>query len=109
MQANGAEMLRLACIKAVEAGIKICAPVHDALLIEAPVEKIEDHVRVTQVVMEDAGALVLAGFRLRSEAKIIRYPERFMDPRGQVMWDTVQGLLPPAAGIADEPNALRAA
>ena len=37
MQSNGAEMLRLACIFATEAGIRVCAPVHDALLIEAPI------------------------------------------------------------------------
>src|SRR3954464_13305113 len=36
MQANGAEMLRLACCLATERGIRVCAPVHDALLIEAP-------------------------------------------------------------------------
>ena len=35
MQANGAEMLRLACCLATERGVKVCAPVHDALLIEA--------------------------------------------------------------------------
>ena len=34
MQANGAEMLRLACCLATEAGITVCAPVHDALLVE---------------------------------------------------------------------------
>jgi hypothetical protein len=34
MQANGAEMLRLACIGGIEAGIKIGAPVHDAVVIE---------------------------------------------------------------------------
>ena len=33
MQANGAEMLRLACCFAVEQGIRVCAPVHDAILI----------------------------------------------------------------------------
>jgi DNA polymerase-1 len=32
MQANGAEMLRLACCYAVERGIRVCAPVHDAVL-----------------------------------------------------------------------------
>ena len=32
MQANGAEMLRLACWLATERGIEICAPVHDAVL-----------------------------------------------------------------------------
>ena len=34
MQANGAEMLRLACCLATEQGIEVCAPIHDALLIE---------------------------------------------------------------------------
>ena len=34
MQANGAEMMRLAAAMAVEAGLMICAPVHDALLLE---------------------------------------------------------------------------
>ena len=33
MQANGAEMLRLACCLATERGIEVCAPVHDAVLI----------------------------------------------------------------------------
>ena len=31
MQANGAEMLRLACCLATERGIEVCAPVHDAV------------------------------------------------------------------------------
>ena len=38
MQANGAEMLRLACCFATERGVRVCAPVHDAILIEAPGE-----------------------------------------------------------------------
>jgi hypothetical protein len=33
MQANGAEMLRLACCLATECGIEVCAPIHDAVLI----------------------------------------------------------------------------
>jgi DNA polymerase-1 len=32
MQANDAEMLRIACILLTEAGVRVCAPVHDALL-----------------------------------------------------------------------------
>jgi DNA polymerase I len=34
MQAHGAEMMRIACCLAMERGIKLCAPIHDALLIE---------------------------------------------------------------------------
>ena len=33
MQANGAEMMRIAAIAATEAGIEACAPVHDAFVI----------------------------------------------------------------------------
>ena len=33
--------------------------------------------------MEKASAAVLGGFRLRSDAKIVRFPERYMDPRGE--------------------------
>ena len=42
MQANGAEMLRLACCLATERGVAVCAPVHDALLVEGPADRIED-------------------------------------------------------------------
>ena len=94
MQANGAEMLRLACIFGIEAGIKICAPVHDAILIEAPVCEIDETVRTMQELMEKASAVVLDGFRLRSDAKIVRFPDRYIDPRGERMWNTVMKLLP---------------
>ena len=40
MQANGAEMLRLACCLATERGIEVCAPVHDAVLICAPLDRL---------------------------------------------------------------------
>lgn len=59
MQANGAEMLRLACIFASERGIAVCAPVHDAILIEAPAWQIDDAVRETQRAMSDASAAAL--------------------------------------------------
>ncbi len=36
LQANGAEMLRLSCILLTARGVRVCAPVHDALLVEAP-------------------------------------------------------------------------
>jgi DNA polymerase I len=93
MQANGAEMLRLACCFAVEAGVKVCAPVHDAILIEAPMDELEYAICTTQALMADVSALVLDGFRLRSDAKVIKHPERYMAERGTQMWDTVWDIL----------------
>jgi len=93
MQANGAEMLRLACCLATEEGIRVCAPVHDALLIEAPLDRLDEAVAQTQEIMAQASEIVLDGFRLRSDAEIIRYPDRYMDERGKKMWNTVMGVL----------------
>jgi len=93
MQANGAEMLRIACIRLTTAGINVCAPVHDALLIETSLDDIDDLVTETQRLMRTASADVLSGFELRSDAKIIRYPDRYMDERGEKMWSTVMRLL----------------
>jgi len=93
MQSNGAEMLRLACCLVSEAGIRICAPVHDALLIEAPLTELETAVEATQKLMADASAMVLSGFRLRADAKRVRFPERYQDERGTKMWHTVWRLL----------------
>jgi hypothetical protein len=93
MQANGAEMLRLACCLATERGIEVCAPVHDALLIEASDADIEREVERTQATMREASETVLPGFPLRSEAKIVRYPDRYSDPRGSAFWRTIWQLV----------------
>jgi hypothetical protein len=93
MQANGAEMLRLACCLSSEAGVRLCAPVHDAILIEAPLEELDAAVQSAQQAMSDASAAVLGGFRLRSDSKVARYPDRYLDERGQQMWTTVTELI----------------
>src|SRR5262249_7550204 len=93
LQANGAEMLRLACIRLTEGGMRVCAPVHDALLIEAPVRAIDQAVVECQRVLKRASERVLSGVSLRTEAKVVRFPDRFMDQRGRAMWDSVFGLL----------------
>jgi hypothetical protein len=93
-QANGAEMLRLACCLATERGVNVVAPVHDAVMIEGPADSIEEIVARTQEAMADASATVLDGFQLRSDAKIVRWPDRYMDERGREFWGRVMGLLP---------------
>ena len=89
MQANGAEMLRLACFLATEGGVEVCAPVHDALLIEAPLAELPEQVRRTQAAMEETSVVVLDGFRLRSEAKLTVAPDRYEDEKGAAMWKLV--------------------
>ncbi len=93
MQANGAEMLRLACCLATERGVRVCAPIHDAILIEAPVDSLCETTKKAQASMAEASRLVLGGFELRSGVTVIRHPDRFEDERGAAMWSKVQGIL----------------
>ncbi len=94
MQANGAEMLRIACILMTEAGIRVCAPVHDAVLIEAPLEELEVRVKQAQELMREASRQVLGGFELTTDADVYRYPDRYRDEeRGGAFWDKVMDLL----------------
>ena len=93
-QANGSEMLRLAVIAAVENDIRVCAPVHDALLIEAPEDEIDAAVCLTRRLMGQASRVVLSGFEVRTDVKIVRHPNRWVDPRGAFMWERICSLIP---------------
>lgn len=94
MQANGAEMLRLACIAVQEANIKICAPVHDAILIESSIDQIDDDVARSRALMQKASEWVLgSGRQCRVDADIVRWPDRYIDGRGAKMWSFMQSHL----------------
>jgi DNA polymerase-1 len=93
MQAGGAEMMRIAAIAATEAGIEVCCPVHDAFLISAPIERIDDDVAAMRAIMSKAGRAVTGGLDVRTDVKIARWPDRYMDGRGKDMWSKVMTLL----------------
>jgi hypothetical protein len=98
VQATGAEIMRIACLWAARHGLTLCASVHDALLIEAPIERIDADVALLKDIMRRASRVVLNAtadgtHELRADAKIIRYPERYTDKRGTEMWERVLRLL----------------
>jgi hypothetical protein len=94
-QSNGAEMMRVACCFAMEAGIELCAPVHDGFLLQSPLSRLDDDVARMRACMAKASRLVLKGFELRTDAHVFRYPERYSDPkgRGRFMLETISKFL----------------
>ena len=77
-----------------EAGIRVCAPVHDAVLIEAPLEELDDRVQQAQELIREASRQILGDFELTTDADIYRYPDRYRDEeRGGAFWDKVMSLL----------------
>jgi DNA polymerase I len=98
IQSSGADILRISCILAERHGIKLLAPVHDAVLIEAPIDRIEADVALMQEIMRRASRIVLnksadGTHELRTDANIIRYPDRYTDPRGDAIWAHVAQLI----------------
>jgi DNA polymerase-1 len=103
MQANGAEMLRLACCMLTEQGIRVCAPIHDAVLIEAPVAEIDAVVAKAQDIMAEASALVLDGFTLSTDKMCITETTPWKDEKGKQLWDKLIKHLPATSPeVADD-------
>ena len=73
--------------------MRLLAPVHDAVLIEAPITRIEADVALMQELMRRASRVVLGDHELRTDAKIIRHPDRYTDRRGDAVWANVLQLL----------------
>jgi hypothetical protein len=98
VQACASETLRISCILGTRHGIRLLGPVHDAVLIEAPIERIEADAALMQEIMRRASRIVLNRDRagtheLRTDATIVRYPDRYSDPRGVAVWQRVIELL----------------
>jgi DNA polymerase I len=98
MQGHGGEILRLACCLAVDRGIEIAAPIHDAVLICAPINRLEADIATTRGAMAEASRIVLGGFELGTDVSITRWPDRFVDKREAAkgaagLWARVTRLL----------------
>jgi DNA polymerase I len=92
VQGNGAEMLRLAIILADEGGVEICGPIHDAVLLQAASEDIDEAVERCRKAMIAASELVLPGFPLRVEAKTWDWTTHYSDDRGAEFWKKLWSL-----------------
>jgi hypothetical protein len=92
-QGNGSEMLRLAACFGTEQGIEICALIHDAVLICAPLDRLDADIDAMQAAMAKASRIVLDGFELRTDVHPVRHPGRYRDKRGDLMWDQVLRLI----------------
>jgi DNA polymerase I len=71
----------------------VCAPVHDAVLICAPLDWLDVDVARMQDIMREASRIVLNEFELGTDATVVTYPDRYMDERGTVMWQRVMALV----------------
>jgi len=69
IQAAGADILRRACFQLADAGIAVIGGLHDAVLIEVPVENHQQHIAMAEKIMRTASAEVLSGVRLKTKVE----------------------------------------
>jgi DNA polymerase I len=88
VQSTGAVLLRLAIILAARRGVRIIATVHDAIMIEAHADDIEEHMRLAKEAMDEACCTVL-GDVIRTECQVIRAGGRYYDAKGEKLWTVI--------------------
>jgi hypothetical protein len=92
IQAAGADILRIAITALVANGVRVVAPVHDAVLCECRITRLEETKAVIERVMLEAAEVVL-GHPIPVDFKEIRYPAHYVDGRGVEMYGRVRDLL----------------
>jgi DNA polymerase I-like protein with 3'-5' exonuclease and polymerase domains len=93
IQSTGSEILHVGAILAERRGIPIVATIHDAMIAESNLEKINETSAALDRAMRDAASIVLRGYELRTDEQLVRPGNRFFDKNGIEMWRTVSGLL----------------
>jgi hypothetical protein len=93
MQSGGAEMIRLATVRLVEAGIIPCMLVHDGILFE---ETDPERIEQAKEIMRSAGREVCNGFGIGVDVdQMLVGGARYRDkrPMAQAMWATIEDTL----------------
>jgi DNA polymerase-1 len=97
MQASGAEMLRAAVVKMVQAGLTLCATAHDAIMIEARIDRLEADVALAREIMERVSLSFTRGLLVRTEKHALLAGERYLEPRSTPTWRFIAALLEDAS------------
>jgi hypothetical protein len=92
IQNMGAHILQIAIMGLTERGIQVCAPVHDAVLTECSLSEVDRHIAQVEEVMRIASKVAL-GMEIPVDTKKIVYPNRYMDNRGQKMFNLATEIL----------------
>ena len=88
IQAEAAEILRNALIRITNANIKVCATVHDAILIECPLQELHEQIAIAKQCMIDATTYILdKGIRVDATIYYSNYKQE--NPSDQKIFDTI--------------------
>lgn len=89
VQASGAEILRIAVIALEEAGHKVVATIHDAVLVEMDEQGWEGELPEVLKKLDRSAKAVAPGVEIRTDVEVLLPGQHFADPRGTAIWEIV--------------------
>ena len=94
VQGTAADMMRLLMIRVTEAGVGVCAAIHDGFLFECDENEIEKTLAIIKAAM-DKSALDLIGATIPFKLKVFRWPERYTEGKTEEreLFDTIMRLV----------------
>lgn len=93
VQATGAEILRVAIIALEEAGHRVVAPVHDAVLVELDEDGWEEELAEVRQLMSRAAAAVAPSIEIPTDVELVMPGQNYMDKRGAKFWELVAPII----------------
>ncbi len=93
IQAAGAEILRIAVIALEEAGHRVVATIHDAVLVEMDAVGWEVELPQVQDKLSRAARAIAHEIEIRTDVNLIMPGEHFVDARGVAFWDLVSNII----------------
>jgi DNA polymerase-1 len=94
VQGSAADMMRLLMIRVSEAGVAICAAIHDGFLFECDERDVEQTLAIIKAAM-DKSALDLIGATIPFKLKVFRSSERYSEGKTQAreLFDTIMRMV----------------
>lgn len=93
VQGNSGELMRVGLVLMIERGLPVVGVIHDAYALYAPAEEIDAVVAAARACMDEACRVVLNGLTLRSDATVVKYPNRYRDKDRGGFWDDLMERL----------------
>src|SRR5262249_43067808 len=82
-------------------GVRSCF--HDAFLIATSLDLLDETVATMRALMARAGATVTGGLPVRTDAVVVRWPDRYLDERGVGMWKVMMRYSRTCANLSTYP------
>jgi DNA polymerase-1 len=93
VQASGAEILRIAVIALEEAGHRVVATIHDAVLVEMDADTWQEDLPAIQGLMSKAALAVVPQIEIRTDVDLTMPGENYSHPRGIDIWKCISPVI----------------